>query len=342
MKVFSRFLFFLLLSPSWSEELSVSAAAELSFLTEKGIYYELQHRPSLNEKWERKGVSILGDGEKHSILLSGNEQIKDLYRLRRLKNEWALVWQDEFSGESLDYTQWGKEENNYGGGNNEAQYYSTDEKYVYVKDGKLHIAVYRDARTSVDGKTSHYTSGRIRTLNRGDWKYGRIEVRAKMPGGEGIWPAVWMLPTESPYGTWAAGGEIDIIESKGNETQKTYGTLHFGGKWPKNTHKGGSYTLPEGGFHSAFHTYAVEWHKDRIDWFVNGEKYQTIKKEEWHSEAAPDSETAPFDQPFHLIMNVAVNGGFFNGTTQDAKNLPDSAFPQVLEVDYVRVFQWAE
>lgn len=215
-------------------------------------------------------------------------------------------------------------------------------KYAFVEDGKLHIAVYRDPVTTVDGKTQPYSSARLRTLQRGDWKYNRFEVRAKVPGAEGIWPAIWMLPSDGVYGTWAASGEIDILESKGTETDRTYGTIHYGGTWPNNQYTGTTYFPPEGDFADGFHTYAIEWWPDRIEWYVDGVKYQTIAKDQWFSQAAPDSDTAPFDQEFHLIINVAVNGGFFNGTGQNANHLPDDAFPQVLEVDYARVYQWAE
>lgn len=211
-----------------------------------------------------------------------------------------------------------------------------------TEDGALHISVYRDPVTTVDGKTQPYSSARLRTLQRGDWKYGRFEVRAKVPGGEGIWPAVWMLPSNNVYGGWASSGEIDILESKGTEIDRTYGTIHYGGGWPNNTWTGTTYFLPDGNFADGFHTYAIEWYEDRMEWFVNGVKYQTLTKDQWYSDGAPDSDTAPFDQEFHLIINVAVGGGFFNGTGQDPANLPDSAFPQELEVDYVRVYEWAD
>ncbi len=325
-------------------EIQVQAAHQVAFPTEEGKFYQLHTATSLDsEDWVPIGAPIIGDGEPYSLTQTAEGEVRRFYKAEELNEQWVLVWSDEFGGTSLDYTKWGKEENNYGGGNNEAQYYSTAEKYVSVADGYLNISVYKDSHTSVDGKTSSYTSGRIRSLQRGDWTYGRYEVRAKVPGGEGIWPAVWMLPSDGTiYGTWASGGEIDILESKGSDVTRTIGSIHFGGAWPANQYRSGSYTLPSGTFSSQFVTYAVEWHEDRIDWFVNDTRYQSITKEQWNSAAAPDSDTAPFDQPFHLIMNVAVNGGFFNGTTQDANNLPDTAFPQTLQVDYVRVYQWAE
>jgi beta-glucanase (GH16 family) len=150
-----------------------------------------------------------------------------------------------------------------------------------------------------------------------------------------------MLPSDSKYGTWAACGEIDILESRGNQVDETVGTIHFGGTWPRNTHLGTTWKFPEKNAAEAFHVYAIEWQRDEIRWYVDDHCYQTITKDKWHSEAAPDSETAPFDQRFHLILNLAVDGGFFEGTDQKSSRLADEAFPQVFEIDYVRVYQWA-
>jgi len=337
-------LLLLVAAPNWSgATLTIDRAVSLEITTEAGKFYQLQRSDSLDaESWVDVDQPIQGDGQTIQKLFPLASDESQFYRVFELSNQWALVWSDEFEGNLLDLCKWGKEENNYGGGNNEAQHYSVLPKYCTVENGTLKIAVFRDSYTTVDGKTQPYSSARIRTLQRADWTYGRFEVRAKVPGGEGIWPAVWMLPSEDTYGGWASSGEIDILESKGSLTDRTYGTIHYGGEWPENTYTGTEYFLPEGTFDDGFHTYAIEWYPDRIDWFVNGIKYQTLTKDQWYSTAAPGSTTAPFDQDFHLIINLAVNGGFFNGTDQDANNLPDSAFPQILEVDYVRVYQWAD
>lgn len=331
----------LLLCLSSRAGVAIDQALAVTYPTEAGKYYQLQKSTTLDgEDWEDVGAPVQGDGETVEALFTFPEG-KAFYRVVELTNQWVLVWADEFDGEKLNLTKWGKVEDNYGGGNNEAQHYSVDEKYCYVEDGALHIAVYRDPYTTVDGKTQPYSSARIRTLQRGDWTYGKFEVRAKVPGGEGIWPAIWMLPSTKTYGGWAASGEIDILESKGSWTDRTYGTIHYGGGWPNNTYTGTEYYLPEGNFADGFHTYAIEWHPDRIEWYVDGVKYQTLTSDQWYSAAAPGDDNAPFDRDFHLIINVAINGGFFNGTGQDAGNLPANAFPQVFEVDYARVYQWA-
>lgn len=315
-------------------ELSVAPAVEISFPTKPATYYQLQVRRG--GTWENVGFAELGTGAAISGFYPSAE-----YRVVTPSHEWVMVWADEFEGTDLDYGKWEKEENNYGGGNNERQAYRTDPKYCFVENGFLHIAVHRDAHTTSDGKTQPYSSARIRTQKRGEWRYGRFEIRAKMPAGQGIWPAVWLLPTESPYGGWAAGGEIDIIESRGSAVHETTGALHFGGPWPRNTHLAHSYTFLNLNAAEAFHTYALEWNADEISWFVDGKHCQTRTKDEWFSEAARENPHAPFDQPFHLIVNVAVDGRFFKNTDQHADALPANAFPQKLEVDFIRVYQWA-
>ncbi len=316
-------------------ELTVAPAVDVRYSTEVGKYYQLQVREEA--AWKDVGLATRGTGKTIAALHPSGE-----YRVVSPSKQWVMVWADEFNGEDLDYTKWAKEENNYGGGNYERQAYRTDPKYCFVRDGFLNLAVYRDAHTTCDGKTQPYSSARIRTLKRGDWKYGRFEVRAKMPGGQGIWPAVWMLPTESPYGGWAAGGEIDILESRGNAVHETTGALHFGGPWPRNTYLSHSYTFPGQDAAEAFHLYALEWSADEIKWYIDGKLCRTRKKSEWFSEAAKENPSAPFDQPFHMIINVAVDGRFFQKTDQRADKLSPDAFPQTLLIDYVRVYKWAE
>ncbi len=160
---------------------------------------------------------------------------------------WDLVWLDEFEGDSLDLTKWsyqtgtGSSEGLTDWGNKELQYYR--EENVVVADGMLTIIAKEE---SFGGKS--YTSGRIRTKGKGDWTYGRVELRAKMPVGKGLWSAMWMLPTDFEYGGWAASGEIDMVEFVGHEKNTVYGTLHFGGQWPNNLQKGKLIHLTSGIF----------------------------------------------------------------------------------------------
>ncbi len=328
-------LIFLAALLSAEPELAIKPAVELTYRTELGTFYQLQSRHG--DEWQDVGYAVKGTGAAVTGRYPAGE-----YRVTSPSRQWVQVWGDEFNGSDLDYSKWEKEENNYGGGNFERQAYRTDPKYCVVKDGLLNINVYRDAHTTSDGKTQPYSSARIRTQKRGEWQFGRFELRAKMPQGEGIWPAVWMLPTESKYGGWAAGGEIDIIESRGSAVHETTGALHFGGAWPRNTHLAHSYQFPKKNAAEDFHVYTLEWNADEIKWFVDGKLCKRRTKDEWFSEAAKQNPSAPYDQPFHLILNVAVDGRFFEKTRQRADNLPASAFPQTLEVDYVRVYQWAE
>ena len=241
---------------------------------------------------------------------------------------WELVWSDEFDGTTLDPAKWsaqigdGCDQNLCGWGNEELQWYQAEN--ASVGEGLLTITARRD---SMGGRA--FTSARLRTLEKGDWTYGRVEVRARLPQGQGIWPAIWMWPTENVYGTWAASGEIDIVELLGHEPARVHGTLHYGGPAPENTHSGAYFELPSGTFADGFHVFAIEWEEGEIRWYVDGSLYQ--RQTEWRSSGGPFP--APFDQRFHLVLNVAV-GGVWPGN-------PDAStsFPQSMEVDYIRVYQ---
>ena len=239
-----------------------------------------------------------------------------------------LVWQDNFDGESLDYSKWAVEVNAFGGGNQELQIYTDSPKNVRVENGNLVLQAHKGT-TGISGTERDYSSGRVRTKHRGDWKYGRIEVRAKLPIGQGLWPAIWMLPTEEKYGGWANSGEIDIMEYRGQEPNKVLGTLHYGAPWPDNKHSGDEFVLAEGNFHDDFHTFAVDWQEGVIKWFVDGKLVQTQTK--WSSKGNPFP--APFDQEFHLLLNLSIGGGFVGAPDET------SQFPQEFLIDYVRVYQ---
>ena len=331
-------IFFLTLPSLAQIKLTPLPAAVFSFATEKGKFYQIEQKAG--DSWKPVGLPLKGKGDRISRTLE--ESPAATYRLSELHQQWVPVWSDEFNGTSIDRSKWSNVVDGYGGGNNELQFYSDSPKYSFVKDGNINISIYRDPHTTVDGKTQPYSSARLRTIYRGEWTYGRVEIRAKLPSGQGIWPALWMLPTNSPYGGWAAGGEIDIMESTGSDVGTTIGTLHFGDKWPRNKYKGNKTKITGKNAAEDFHIYAVEWKKDEIRWFLDGRKWQTINKKHWFSEGARKSDTAPFDTPFHLIFNVAAGGHFFNGPGQDPNKLPDSAFPQTMLIDYVRVSQWAE
>lgn len=269
---------------------------------------------------------------------------------------WELIWNDEFVGTEIDQNKWGWESNCWGGGNNELQCYTDRPENSFVRYGKLVIQARQESFTGpaeplewesgAGDRMLPYTSARLRTLGQGDWKYGRIEVRAKLPQGQGIWPAIWMLPTDYVYGGWAASGEIDIMEAvnlSADEEMSIHGTLHYGREWPGQASSGTSYTAD--GFNPVdnFHTYALEWSKREMRWYVDDIHYATQKSSGWYSQVLGDDgyhETvpgdAPFDQRFHLLMNVAVGGNW------PGEPNAETEFPSEMEVDFVRVFSCKE
>ncbi|GAB2513816.1 cellulase family glycosylhydrolase [Microbulbifer agarilyticus] len=267
---------------------------------------------------------------------------------------YCLVWADEFSGTTIDSLRWSHERNCFGGGNDEAQCYVDSSENSWVSDGLLHIKAIRedivgpalmDDHPNYDASdisgTGTFSSARIRSVNKGDWKYGRFEIRVKMPMGQGTWPAVWMLPTAWTYGGWPSSGEIDIVEAvnlKVGGEDRVHATLHFGDVWPGNAKEGTEFRLP-GGVNPAdgFHTYALEWEQGEIRWYVDDQHYATQTSEGWYSAAALEDTHAPFDQEFHLIMNLAVGGNWAGNV--NATGVDETVFPQEMQVDYVRVYQ---
>lgn len=242
---------------------------------------------------------------------------------------WKLVWSDEFNGSAIDTSKWSFEVNALGGYNNELQYYTARPENARIEDGHLVIEARKENYTSSEG-TRGYTSARMRTLNKGDWLYGRMEARIKLPGGQGIWPAFWMLPTDNKYGAWAASGEIDIMEAinLNANNNNVYGSIHFGGVSPNNTHITVGYGLPDSAINN-YHVYAVEWEPTQIRWYVDGALYST--QSSWWS--AGGAYPAPFDQRFHILLNLAV-GGNWPGNPDGS-----TVFSQQMDVDYVRVYQ---
>lgn len=246
--------------------------------------------------------------------------------------QWSLVWSDEFDGNALDTSSWEYMTGNGdayglpGWGNNELQYYTNFSGNVSVADGTLKITA---KQQSLGGLP--YTSARIRTKGLRDFTYGRFEGRMKIPSTSGVWPAFWMLPTDSPYGGWASSGEIDIMESV-NQADRIYGTIHHGSPWPNNQYNGGH--VQDGtDFSQDFHVYAVEWEPDAIRWYLDGVHFHTVTSNDWFSSLATENNRAPFDVPFHILLNVAVGGNFPGNPDGSA------SYPQTLEVDYVRVYE---
>jgi beta-glucanase (GH16 family) len=240
-----------------------------------------------------------------------------------------IVWSDEFDYPGKpDTTKWNYDlgdgcPDGCGWGNNELQYYTDDPRNVRVENGKLIIEAHQDS-----SHNKSYTSTRIVSKGKGDWKYGRIEVMAKLPRGKGTWPAIWMLSTDWKYGGWPASGEIDIMEHVGYDPGVIHGTIHTEAyNHLKGTQKEGKIFIPDA--QDQFHLYSVNWSSDKIEFLVDNKVYHTATKGPDH-----DFKSWPFDERFHLIMNIAV-GGNWGGK----EGVDPSIWPQQMEIDYVRVYQ---
>jgi beta-glucanase (GH16 family) len=239
------------------------------------------------------------------------------------------VWRDEFEGAGLpDSSKWSYDvgdgcPNLCGWGNNELQYYTTRRsENARVESGHLIVEARKERFGARD-----YTSARLVTRGKGDWLYGRIEVRADLPTGLGTWPAIWLLPTDWAYGGWPASGEIDVMEHVGFAPDSVYASVHTASyNHVKRTQRTNGIAVPNA--ETAFHVYAVEWTPDRLDFFVDGTRYHSFANERTGHAAWP------FDRRFHLILNIAVGGnwGAMRGVAADI-------WPQQMRVDYVRVFQ---
>jgi beta-glucanase (GH16 family) len=241
---------------------------------------------------------------------------------------WSLVWSDEFEQAGApDSSRWTYDLGNgcpqiCGWGNNEKQTYTAALDNARVKDGHLIIEAHQ-----TDDPTRPFTSARLVTRGKAAWTYGRVEVRAKLPKGRGTWPAIWMLPADRRYGGWPRCGEIDIMEHVGYNPLKVFGTVHTEAyNHMHGTQMGDSMLIADA--EDAFHLYAIEWHPDGIDFLVDGARYHHFSR---YSE---DPATWPFDQPFYLLLNLAV-GGNWGGRYGVSKQI----WPQQLVIDYVRIYQ---
>lgn len=256
---------------------------------------------------------------------------------------YTLVWSDEFEGTDIDDSKWsfelgdgcdvevfpclGDQDQSVflcGWGNNELQYYTDRTENARLENGNLIIEAQKEL-PFFQGQ-HQYTSARMVTKNKAEWTFGRIDVRAKLPAGQGLWPATWMLPTDVVYGSWPCSGEIDIMENIGSEPNRVFGTIHYGNEaWEYNSQY---YELEDGTFADDFHVFTVLWNNDCIQFQVDG---KDVGVPNTRSTTYP--QTYPFDQPFHMILNVAVGGNLPGNPS------PSTVFPQRLEVDYVRVYQ---
>lgn len=238
--------------------------------------------------------------------------------------EWKLVWSDEFNYRGLpDKTKWGYEEGFVR--NNERQYYTVARlQNARVEDGILIIECRKEPFKPGNHAPVDYTAASLITLNKASWQYGRIEVRAKLPEGRGVWPAIWTLGTNMTRVGWPACGEIDIMEYVGKDTNTIYGTMHYA---VEGKHKSDGGRLKTARPYADFHTYAIEWYPDRVDFFFDTTKYHTVLVDK-----AGKGADNPFRNPHYLLLNFAL-GGSWGGPIDDA------VLPQKYMIDYVRVYQ---
>ncbi|MCH4154278.1 MAG: family 16 glycosylhydrolase [Saccharofermentans sp.] len=244
-----------------------------------------------------------------------------------------LLWSDEFDGNTLNPDLWNVELRQPGWTNEELQEYTDSADNVFVRDGDL---VIKAIKTEDENGNPYYTSGKVTGFGKTDFMYGKVVVRAKVPEGQGLWPAVWMMPTdERLYGSWPKCGEIDIMEVLGNQPNIAYGTIHYGNP---HAQQQGIYTLASGSLADDFHDYSVEWEPGEIRYYVDDELYYTVNDWFTGEEGGDDVPyPAPFNQNFYVQMNLAV-GGTWPGNP-DATTDFDNA---ELQIDYVRVYQKPE
>jgi len=232
----------------------------------------------------------------------------------------SLVWSDEFNGDAIDPSHWTYDLGASGWGNQELQNYTSSSENSYVANGNLMIVAKDEG--------NQYTSARMKSIGLQEFQYGRIDVRAVLPFGQGIWPAIWMLGANFPTAGWPACGEIDIMELIGSQPNIVHGTVHFGANWQQHTYTGDGTSIPFGQtFADEFHVFSIDWDENGITWLLDDVPFYSVDND------VTGSQPYPFDNPFFFILNVAVGGqwpGYPNATT---------TFPQFMAIDYVRVFQ---
>jgi len=242
-----------------------------------------------------------------------------------LDGGWTCVWADEFNGTAVDENKWNFEVNGSGGGNNELQYYRSEN--AAVSDGKLIITAKQESYMNMN-----YTSARLNTKYKGNFQYERVIVRAKLPTGRGTWPAIWFMPLMSVYGGWPNSGEIDLMEYVGYDPYVVHSTLHT--EFNHNPYNPVSYHKTVSDAETAFNDYEMIWSPGQILTYVNGEKFGEFNYIPGFTSNNPYSEVFPFDQQFFLILNLAI-GGNWGGV----EGVDNTIFPTTFEIDYVRVYR---
>lgn len=232
-----------------------------------------------------------------------------------------LIWQQDFLHSGADLSTWNIRLGNDllddeghilapGWGNGEQQFYTGNSGNLYIDENGLNLCAHRET-TETDGRSFAYTSARIDTRDRFSFCYGKLVVRAKLPVGQGLWPAIWLLPQDKIHGFWPASGEIDMLEAKGRLPQEVFGTLHYGKDWDHKVTEEFSHRFESGSINE-FHDYALEWDASSMRWLVDGHCY---------AERSLLPGLMPFDVPFYLVLNLAV-GGWYDNVPVDEEALP--------------------
>ena len=262
-------------------------------------------------------------------LLSGC--LVDRYPQSRFRPAWTAIWSDEFSasdGSSPDPRKWTYDIGGKGWGNQELEYYTNRKENARIENGNLIITALRETYTGADGLTRDYTSARLKTQGLFTQAYGRFEARIRIPEGQGMWPAFWMLGEDISSAGWPKCGEIDIMENVGKEPGTVHGSLHGPSTERPTSDLTAIFSLPAGrNFADDFHLYAIEWEPDIVRFYVDSNLYATFNSSQW-----PAGGKWVFDHPFFIILNLAV-GGNWPGSPDASTKLPQSML-----VDYVRVY----
>ncbi len=319
----------------WAEQRKVVADLDVCLARDANPRSALD-RAIANVKVKDGTLDIKLEAIKGDPILSGIIVQRNVVR----SEEWQLIWQDDFAqGETLDLDKWSYDLWPAKKVNDEDQMYTDQPKNIRLQDSKLIIEAHKEEHGDAE-----YSSARIHTKGKGDWLYGRVEVRAKLPAGQGTWPAIWMLPsdpfkyaTKCTSGTdwqgnaecdaWPNSGEIDIMEHVGYDMNRVHGTVHTKAfYWVNGEQRKASIEGVD--VSKDFHVYSLEWGPNKIDMFMDDVRYfsyvrQSDNWQEW-----------PFDHPYHLILNVAVGGAWGRA----GGPVDETAFPARMEVDYVRVY----
>ncbi|WP_165861374.1 glycoside hydrolase family 16 protein [Paenibacillus paeoniae] len=244
-----------------------------------------------------------------------------------------LIWQQDFTDSRTDLSAWNIRLGNDlldndgkpihpGWGNGEQQYYRGDAKNLYIDESGLNLCARREPIETDDGRSFVYTSARLDTKDHFSYQYGKLVIRAKLPVGQGLWPAIWLLPQEQAYGPWPASGEIDIMEARGRLPRQVSGTLHYGKDWDHKKLDEYSYQLEDGTI-DQFRDYTLEWNESSIRWLVDGHCFAERTME-------PDM---PFDKSFYLVLNLAVGGWY------DTVAIDEAALPAVMTVSGIWLYK---